>query len=304
MSVKIVVNLRAPFLTSALRYSHQFAEKFDLLAQEEVAVSERLRRKKHNENPPLNRLEFEAEALGHSKDDRINRLLTILKVSGLKEYTLHQGRASYTLYEGADLMNETERHSIVFEFRSVKSGLSLQFDFAESDGNSDFLIHVLLLKRETNRQGSFFAIKRMIVAELWQRVFVPAGAGCLYGRAVWSSNSEIRNSGQGDDWRKRSCYVGVNRQLKSIRINGLTLFYLRMGFLPFELIVPNTPPEFVCLIAPALEERIKKSMSADDWLEAIKYQRSEQERWRSIQDERQSLLSQARSQELASANAI
>lgn len=300
MGVKIGVNVRASFLTSALRYNHQFAEKFDLLAKEEAAVSERLRRKKHNEKPPLNRLEFEAEALGHSEDDRINRLLKILKASELKEYTLHQGRAFYTFYSGSNLMNETERHSIVFEFRNVESGLSLQFDFAESDKQSDFLIHVLWLKRETNHQGSFFAIKRMIVAELWQRVFVPAGAGCLYGRAVWSSNSEIRHSGQGDDWRKRSCYVGVNRQLKSIRINGLALFYLRMGFLPFELIVPNAPSEFLCLISPSLEKRIKKSIRDDDWQEVTKYRRSEQHRWRTVQAERQNRLSKER----ASANTI
>jgi hypothetical protein len=55
-------------------------------------------------------------------------------------------------------------------------------------------IHTLFLIRETAQQGSFHAIKRMLVEELWRKVLEPAGFDFLYGPSVWSENAAIRHA--------------------------------------------------------------------------------------------------------------
>jgi hypothetical protein len=204
---------------------------------------------------------------------------------------MHCGQAFSVRYAGHDLRSEEEVAEEVFEIRNIKSGFRLQFRIIEKTSFAP-VIHILFLIRETIHQGSFFAIKRMLVNELWGNVFEPAGFAYLFGRAVWSSNSEIRHACKdSEDWRKVIRYVGLDEDLEPILIPSLRLFYHRLGFIQLSSFQEDLGDDYVALLSRSLEKKIREALGDHDWNELTRLHLSNAKNWRETVFQRESRLS-------------
>ena len=186
------MNLRDRILNREYDYLPNPLGLFDPLVQIRAEILEPIRRKLLNESPRISRLSFSEEPCHKHNNFFVSKILKALSKSRLNDYQLYCGKAFYIRYTGRNFCFEEEFSKEVYELRNKKEGFSLQFRIIEETDMGPPALHVLFLIRETDRQGSFFAIKRMLVDELWEKVFEPAGFAYLFGRAVWSSNSEIR----------------------------------------------------------------------------------------------------------------
>jgi hypothetical protein len=150
---------------------------------------------------------------------------------------------------------------------------------------------VLFLIRETNQQGSFFAIKRMLVDELWAKVLEPAGFAFLYGKAVWSENSEIRNAcPRSKDWRELLCYVGLDEHLEPILIQGLRLLYYRLGFIQMCVLEQGIDPEYVALLSKSAAQKIKEPVGDAAWNELTSLSLTNAKAWKQTVSEREASI--------------
>ena len=262
---------------------------FDPFARERNKVLEPIRRRIHNASPKINRLSYNEKAcLKHS-----NRLVAeiLRQLKRLEGYTMHCGHAFSVRYAGHELRSEEVAAEEVFEIRNIKSGFRLQFRIIEKTAYGPAL-HILFLIRETSQQGSFFVIKRMLVDELWEKVFEPMGFAYLFGRAVWSSNSEIRHSAKGsEDWRTVLRYVGLDENLEPILIPSLRLFYHRLGFIQFSSLERDVGDDYVALLSRSVALKIRESSGEHVWNELTRFHLSNAKTWRETVSQRESRLS-------------
>jgi hypothetical protein len=263
---------------------------FDPIAREKARAFEPTRRAIHNLSPPIARYGFSEECCRKHQNPFVSKILKALRKSGLEGYSLHCGKAFSTRYSGPNLSLVEEASEEIFETRNTGQGFRLQFRIVEETAFGPCL-HVLFLIREKNEQGSFFAVKRMLVAELWKRVLEPAGFAFLYGRAVWSGNSEIRHScPRSKDWREVLCYVGLDKALQPILIPGLRLFYYRLGFVQMDPLGQGIPSEYVALLSEATEQKIRDSVGVGGWNELTRFDLSNARSWKERVSEREALL--------------
>ena len=263
----------------------------DLLSRERLKALEALRRKIHNDSPPIARYSYSETVCQKHNHPFVSRILKTLEKSGLQNYSLHTGQAFSIRYYGTSLQFEEEVSEEVFELRNKKEGFRLQFHIIENTAFGT-AIHILFLIRETIQQGSFFAIKRMLVNELWQKVFEPAGFAYLFGRAVWSSNSEIRHAGKdSEDWRKVIRYVGLDEDLEPILIPSLRLFYHRIGFIQLCSFQRGVGDDYVALISRSVAKKIRESLGDHGWNELTRFHLSNAKTWRETVFQRESRLS-------------
>jgi hypothetical protein len=265
---------------------------FDPLAKERAKAFEPVRRAIHNQSPTITRYGFSDAASHTHQNPFVSKILKTLKRSGLEGYSLHCGNAFKILYTGTNLSREEERSEEVFEIRNKKQGFRLQFRIVDGDSFGRPFIHTLFLIRETGQQGSFFAIKRMLIKELWKNVLEPAGFFFLVGRAIKSDNSEIRHhhtSGR-SDWRENLCYAGIDENLEPILITGIKLFYLRLGFVPMCFLSKEYGPEYMALLSNTAEKKIKKICGADTWHEITRHSHTKAKNWGKIVAQRESSL--------------
>ena len=283
------MDLRQRILESNFSISSGLLGGGDPLARERKKVLEPLRREIHNESPPIIRYSYSEKICDNHEYSFVSKILKALKKSGLQNYKLHCGDAFHIHFSGRNLCLNEEISEEVFELRNQEEGFSLQFRIVEKFAFP--AIHVLFLIRDTKKQGSFFAIKRMLIEDLWLKVLVAAGFGLLFGRAVYSNNSEIRHScARLKDWREVLCYAGLDENLEPILIPGLRLFYYRLGFIQMGLWANSYSPEYVALLSTAAEGIIKKEIGDAVWAEITRFSVSEGRRWRSITDEREAKL--------------
>jgi len=265
-------------------------DSFDPVARWKAKAFEPVRRAIHNQKPPINRYSYSETACFKHQNPFVSKILKALRESRLKGYSLHCGKAFSTHYAGPDLCFEEESSEEIFEIRNKEQGFRLQFRVVGKTALGPAL-HVLFLIREPNQQGSFFAIKRMLVDDLWARVLVPAGFAFLYGRAVWSDNSELRHAcPRSKDWRELLCYVGLDEHLEPILIQGLRLLYYRLGFIQMCVLEQGMDPEYVALLSKSAAQKIKESVGACGWSELTQFRLSNARNWKKTVSEREARL--------------
>lgn len=285
-----MMSLRESVLNRESYYSPNPLGGFDPLARERSKVLEPVRRQLHNETPPITRYSYSETACTKHHDPFVSKILRALRKTGLQGYRLHTGRAFSVRYYGPSLQYEEEVSEEVFEIRNKDQGFCLQFRIVEVNALGP-AIQTLFLVRETAQQGSFHAIKRMLVGDVWKQILAPAGAALIFGRSVWSENSEIRHAcPRSKDWREVPVYVGLNKALQPIFLTGIQLFYLRLGFVPMNFFVPTMGQEYMALLSSATEAQIKQTISPHDWGELTKFRPESRKRWRQIVAEREACL--------------
>jgi hypothetical protein len=264
---------------------------FDPLAKERAKAFEPVRRAIHNQAPTIIRYGFSDASSHKHQNPIVSKILKTLTRSGLDGYSLHCGNAFKILYTGPSLSHEEESSEEVYELRNKKEGFRLQFRIIEETDFGRPALHVLFLIRETDRQGSFFEIKRMLVEELWRQVLELSGFAFLYGRAIWSSNSEIRYAGLvSKDWRKELSYVGLDDNLEPILIPALRLLYYRLGFVQMGVLDDSFTSEYVALLSSTAANKIKDSIGDVKWQEINRYNHANAKIWSEIVEQRESSL--------------
>ena len=129
----------------------------------------------------------------------------------------------------------------LFKLRDDKNGFTFQFSLMKHEEARH--IYVVFLEKDTHLQGNFYEAKRFIQGPLSRIFFDTLGFDSLMGRAVWSSNSEVRNSRKREtDWRdsKRVALYGGTRK-RHFPLTGLQKFYLLCGFVFLNQIIGNDP---------------------------------------------------------------
>lgn len=265
-------------------------DSFDVVGREREKCLEPLRRYQRNQCPPVDRYEFSASECRNHSDPLVRGIINALRKPGLGKYTLHTGKAFFTHYDGPRFQLKTTREEEVFQLLNKKEGLVLQFRIVEgfSFGSA---VYVLFLIRDTDRQGSYHEIKRMLLDELWGQILEPAGFAMICGKAIWSLNSEIRSkSPKSKDWRAISHRVGLNQELEPISVSGIRLLYYRMGFLQLSQFADGFDHDHLGYFSKAVEDQIREALGDADWEELTKFRASENRRWRRIVAEREKEL--------------
>ncbi|NBP02613.1 MAG: hypothetical protein EBU90_21330 [Proteobacteria bacterium] len=109
-------------------------------------------------------------------------------------------------------------------------------------------IYVLFFKRLKQHQGNYYQFKHFIINQIKPIFFDFLQYYQIMGRAIYSSNSEIRFS-EKEDWRlKKRVWDGIDGQL--YEVSGLKYIYLKMGFQLGEKVDPSLDPskDYVVLL--------------------------------------------------------
>lgn len=260
-------NNRLPFLGS---YPSAICEILRKCPQ----IKRTLERHQHNLASPYDSCEYSPDSCESHSNKWIGKIISNLRHGRLKDYTLHEGKAYFTRYEGHDLEFKLKESIDVFELKNKKNGFVLQFRIEESFPIGA-AVHVLMLTRDTQMQGDYFTLKRMLFTELWSGIFEPIGFAMIYGRAVWSENSEILNaSNKPQDWRLKKCPTEfTNKSGCKITVNGLQMLYLYMGFIPLSLVSEQFQDEFMALVSKRAERRLQDMLGAQEWQDLTRYRR-------------------------------
>lgn len=292
------MELRDRILASDLSFVRGRIDSFDPMLKERTKALESLRRKLHNENPPVTRFDYSADECKSHQNPRVSRIIAALSQSGLKKYRLYLGKAFSIKYFGQNLRFEKEQSEEVFDLRSKKEGFSLQFRIVERESDSA-VIHVLFLKREMTNQGSFWQLKRILCDEVWGGILEPVGFQFLFGKAIWSSNSEIRVTCPIEkDWRYKQVYAGINGNLEPIFMSGIQLMYLRMNFLPMKPFDFDASDEMFFLLSSHMEAKLRDAVTGSQWDEITKYRVSNNQRWKKLVREREEQIGELELQKL------
>ena len=292
------MKLRDRILASDLSFVCGRIDSFDPMLKERRKALESLRRKLHNENPPVTRFDYSADECKSHQNPRLSGIIAALSQSGLKKYSLHLGKAFSVRYFGPDLRFEEEFSEEVFEIKNNKEGFSLQFRIVERE-SSGAVIHALFVTREIGHQGCFWQIKRILCDEVWGGILESAGFQFLFGKAIWSSNSEIRiTCPKENDWRYKQVYAGINGNLEPIFMSGIQLMYLRMNFLPMKPFDSDASDEMFFLLSSHMEAKLRDAVTDSQWDEITKYRVSNNQRWKKLVREREEQIGELELQTL------
>ncbi|NDD03582.1 MAG: hypothetical protein EB078_01635 [Proteobacteria bacterium] len=174
--------------------------------------------KLNSENTLYSELIYKEGALTIGESALGDKLMTGLKELGLP----------FAVYEGEALMERLDynlqtfyRKDPIFKIRDEGRGFSMEF--RDSSLYGDKAAYVLFFRRDKEVQGNFYEFKRFVLNQMRPLLFDHAGYGFIMGKAVWSSNSEIRFTHRGDFRKRQRKWEGKN-------VSGLKYLYLKMGF--------------------------------------------------------------------------
>jgi hypothetical protein len=191
---------------------------FDPVAAMRKKLLEPIKNRISPESSYYSQIQFSETALGGHHSPPVRQLLNALRKGKLEGYKLFRGEATHHQYEESNGYRETIRKQEVFRLINEDQGVELEFRLSSEEENVRYA-QILFFKRRPNRQGSFHENKRLLVKELGHFFLEVLGYDYLYGRATWSSNSEIRYSCPKEgDWRHQSVYSGLNQKLEPIFI--------------------------------------------------------------------------------------
>lgn len=110
-------------------------------------------------------------------------------------------------------------------------------EFRIDSDNLKTNVYVLFFKRPAALQGNFYEFKHFIINQIKLIFFDFLQYDSIMGRAIYSSNSQIKNTAKGD-WRLRQKVWKVSDD-NSLSVSGLKYLYLKMGFQLGELVDPS-----------------------------------------------------------------
>jgi hypothetical protein len=149
-----------------------------------------------------------------------DKLLCGLKLMGLK----------YEVFSGSAIKERLNYNmeiyltkDPIFKIISYDTGFSMEYRPDVLYGEKS--AYILFFKRDINKQGNFFEFKKFILQHMKPLLFEHCDYRFIAGKAIWSSNSEIRYTHKGD-WRTK------RRKWNGQEVSGLQFAYLLMGFRP------------------------------------------------------------------------
>jgi hypothetical protein len=234
---------------------------------------------------PLDEPVFDIHPLSRHYKGRINEIL-----AGIREKNL-----PLKLFAGEAKIRSTKPHppAEVWKLADGK-GMEFQFIIQEDEGKpfeNYGVLHAMWLKVDVAIQGAFWRLKRF-----WEQVadllLEKCGYSFIYGRAVWSSNSQIKGLAEPNrdmDWRWIQKFVGWDEKLRPIVVQGLVLMYLRLGF----FLHPDKADENL-VIYPS-RQRIKQFIALNgqaEWDKLTELSLSRRKEWHTKQKERAAQISQ------------
>jgi hypothetical protein len=187
-----------------------------------------------NNETTFSKLEYRNEEL--SEDS--NEIVKAVK-SENREFKVFKGKGFIPRINLKTKDQYFEERDLI-KIRDDKNGFTFQFSINLQQEAKH--IYVVFLERDTLLQGNFYEAKKFIHGPLSRIFFDALGFDSLMGKAVWSSNSEVRNSKARDtDWRdsKRPAYYKCRD--KKVPVTGLQKFYLLCGFVFLNQLIGNNP---------------------------------------------------------------
>ena len=254
-------------------------------------ISLYLSRKLENEGTPaLADISYDKHPLGGHYDPRVQEIIEGIKTLKL-DLKLFGGKGYVRWWDGERLQSRKEREVSLFK---LCDGDSFEFMFtieAEDEERGYGRIHAILFTVNLASQGSFWASKRFLIGSVAQLFLEYLGYSSIFGRALWSINTTIKGNPSKDrrkDWRWRFVFCGWDRQLRPILMQGLTVMYLRMGFVP----TPFAKQELasVSLFSKTEQARIKTQVGEEAWSELNKYSFEGRAGWGELQRERRARI--------------
>lgn len=238
-----------------------------------LGLEEILHRQKHNQSPPIDSHEYLNEECEDHPNALICRIIDNLRTSNLDGYSLYKGKAYCTVYYGPFLRYKKNEEIEVFRISNENKGFVLDFRIQENMQMGP-CVFVLMLTREAQMQGNFYTLKRMLVDELWQQVFEPAGYAMMFGRASWSENSEVRHTTRKeDDWRLQRHDCIWKKNGRQIQTSGLKMLYLRMGFIPLRFFSEDFGDDHLAIFSQGLQRTLEEEYGPEVWADIIAHRR-------------------------------
>lgn len=153
--------------------------------------------------------------------------------------SLHEGWAYMPFYSDLDYTLNYRKDKI-WKLTDLENGFTCEFRLDKSGVN--YQVYILFFKQEVLRQGNFYAFKSFVLNKIKPVFFDFLQYSSLLGRAIYSTNSEIRFSRQGD-WRLYERIWTDPSSGLEYKVSGLKYLYLKMGFQLGELVDPALEPQ-------------------------------------------------------------
>jgi len=160
-------------------------------------------------------------------------------------FKLYSGYAYMPFYP--DLSgNISYRKDSIFKISDDFKGLSCELR-VDLEKNCK-ICYVLFFKRTKELQGNYFEFKHFIINQIKPIFFDFLQYKSITGRAIYSTNSEIKNIAK-PDWRLKE-KVWKLKDGTELKVSGLKYLYLKMGFELGELVDPSLDPhkDYVVLL--------------------------------------------------------
>jgi hypothetical protein len=196
------------------------------------------------------------------------------------------------LYVGEATYKDHKPTDEKLEVGKLANGDGYEFQFFIDSDSGKPPIHAIWLRCETEKQGSFFAVRKFF-EQVSALLLEHCGYPFIYGRAVWSSNSRIKALPDKPDierdWRWLPVFCGWDASLKPIVYEGLVVFYLRIGF----ILHPRYGDEnFVVYSSRSYTQKFIAENSQSKWDELTQHSLARRREWQTIQKQRTAQVSQ------------
>ena len=216
-------------------YAGRSIESFDYVSDEINRIKDIV---EFNYRGIYSDLKYNAHECAFSSDD--NNTLELLR--GIRfwgfPFKLYSGYA-YMPYYSDFSGNIKYKKDSIFKITDENKGFSceLRIDFNKNNK----VCYVLFFKRTKDLQGNYFEFKHFIINQIKPLFFDFLQFKSIMGRAIYSTNSEIKNIAK-PDWRlKQKIWKLTDGTI--LKVSGLKYLYLKMGFQLGELVDPSIDPE-------------------------------------------------------------
>ena len=207
----------------------------DPVAQEIRNIKERV---ETNLNCTYSELKYDVFPSDFSSSDNITLdILRAIRFWGFN-LKLYSGLAYMPYYP--DIRSKiTYRKDRIWKIYDSEKGFSCEFR-VDTQKNKNYC-YVLFFKRIKEQQGNFYEFKHFVINQIKPIFLDFLQYDYLIGRAIYSTNSEIRHN-EKSDWRLLSkSWTGNDGVV--YEVSGLKYLYLKMGFVLGELVDTSLDPQ-------------------------------------------------------------
>lgn len=153
--------------------------------------------------------------------------------------SVHEGWAYMPYFSDLEYTLKYRKDKI-WKLTDLDNGFTCELRIDKS--GSKYQVYILFFKQEILRQGNYYSFKRFVLDKIKPIFFDFLQYSSILGRAIYSTNSEIRFTKNGD-WRLyERVWTDPYSGLK-YKVSGLKYLYLRMGFQLGELVDPSLDPQ-------------------------------------------------------------